>query len=89
MTVIEKINNLIFKAGFLTSCGEFLTLISFLYGKVVYIDGDSEKIVWLWCCAIFAGLTLLFGGCWGGFALAKYYILLGDDKEESYGNDGT
>lgn len=82
MTVIEKIKNLMTKAGFLTSVCEFLTIMSFLYGKVAHIDEDSKRLIWLWCCAIFAGFTLLFGGIWIGLGLSNHYTLLGDDDKE-------
>lgn len=78
---LKKINSLSPRIMFGAILLDILTFISFLQGKVIHSDGETEKIVWLWFCAICAGGSLLLNGIWIGLQIAKYYISLYDSRD--------
>lgn len=42
--------------------GIFIATISFIFASVVHMDGDYEKVAWLWSCVIGTGVSLVSFG---------------------------
>lgn len=58
----DKIKTIKRRTEYCIFSGIFIATISFIFANVVHMDGDYEKVIWLWSCVIGTGVSLVSFG---------------------------